>query len=152
MKSYISLILIICFFLLLTACISTGSSTVTRPASKSEPAESKPEKEEPAAAADTSVAEPQQLDRKEYSGAGEAKGSTFLNARNRAIMNAVHKAVVDIIGAANEEAGRAKLTETLYNTKNPNSFIFKDTLESSRKESLGNENWAYECTVVVNLV
>ncbi len=66
-------------------------------------------------------------------------------------MDAVRKSVIDLIGESNEEALKDKLTEVLYSTKNPNAFIFKDTLESTRKEHLGDNVWAYECKVDVNL-
>lgn len=87
----------------------------------------------------------------EYLGIGRAKGDTFLNARNEAIMNAVQKAVIDIIGKGKEEANRETLENTLYNTKDPNTFIHRDTLKSTRREMVADDDWLYECIVAVNM-
>jgi hypothetical protein len=67
-------------------------------------------------------------------------------------MDAVRKGVIDIIGSEREKANRPKLDEVLYNTKNPNAYIHKDTLQSTRKERVGEDEWVYECSVAVNLV
>ena len=123
----------------LGACVSTDSSTRKKSPPKAPP---KTEKKEPRV---------QELNRKQYDGIGQARGNTFLNARNRAIMDAVRKAVVELIGTDREKANSAKLEEVLYSTKNPNAYIYKDTLKSSRKERTGTDDWVYECTVDVNL-
>jgi hypothetical protein len=125
-------------FLVFSSCVSTDSST-------KETKEQRPEK------AEEEVKKAEVPDSKEYSGKGQAKGNTFLNARNKAVMDAVRKGVIDIIGAERENANRKKLDEVLYNTKNPNAYIFKDTLKSTRKERVGEDDWVYECTVTVNL-
>lgn len=123
----------------LGACVSTDSSR-----KKKSPPKEPPKTEE-------KVPTVQELNRKQYNGNGQAKGNTFLNARNRAIMNAVRNAVVELIGTDREKANSAKLEEVLYSTKNPNAYIFKETLKSSRKERVGTDDWVYECTVDVNL-
>ncbi len=92
-----------------------------------------------------------QPDRKEYQGAAEAKGDTFLAARNKAVMAAVQKAVVDMIGADRENANRKKLDEVLYTAANPNTYIYADTLKTVRRETRGEDNWYYELSVQVNL-
>jgi len=125
--------------LVLGACASTDGSR-----KKKSPPKEPPKTEEKAPTV-------QELDRKQYEGTAQAKGNTFLNARNRAIMNAVRKAVVELIGTDREKANFAKLEEILYTTKNPNAYIFKQTLKSSRKERVGTDDWIYECTVDVNL-
>ena len=123
----------------LGACVSTDSSK-----KKKSPPKEPPKTEE-------KVPTVQELNRKQYNGTGQAKGNTFLNARNRAIMNAVRKAVVELIGTDREKANSAKLEQVLYSTKNPNAYIYKQTLKSSRKERVGTDDWVYECTVDVNL-
>ncbi len=141
-RGFLIIMTTILFFL--GACASTGSSTKTKsPQKPPPPIEKKEEK-----ASGPTV---QELKRKQYAGTGQAKGNTFLNARNRAIMDAVRKAVIELIGAESEKANAAKLEEALYNTKNPNAYIFKETLESNRKELVGTDDWVYECTVDVNL-
>ncbi len=92
-----------------------------------------------------------QPDRKEYQGAAEAKGDTFLAARNKAVMAAVQKAVVDMIGADRESANRKKLDEVLYTTANPNTYVYADTVKTVRRETRGEDNWYYELSVQVNL-
>lgn len=145
MKKYILKVFILGIALVIASCVSSGEST-KKTTKREEPppaaAKPKPAPSKPAAA---------ELERKEYSGSGQAKGNTFLNARNIAIMNAVRGAVIDIIGAGKEKANQAKLAEVLYNTKNPNAFIFKDTLKSTRKDRVGEDEWLYDCTVDVNL-
>jgi hypothetical protein len=90
-------------------------------------------------------------DRREYQGAAEAKGDTFLAARNRAVMAAVQKAVIDMIGPQRESADRKKLDEVLYTAPNPNTYIYADTLKTVRREMRGENNWYYELSVQVNL-
>ena len=99
-----------------------------------------------------SAAKPSQSDRRQYFGAAEAKGNTFLNARNQAIMAAVKNAVVDIIGAGAEEANRSTLETGLYNTKSSNTFIHEDSIQNVKRETRGEDNWYYELSVDVNLV
>lgn len=118
---------IVLFCLLGLSCISTGAST-----------------QDPDGTEIT-------LKEGEYLGLGRAKGDTFLNARNEAIMNAVQKAVIDIIGKGKEETNRETLENTLYNTKDPNTFIHRDTLKSTRKEMVADGDWLYECIVAVNI-
>jgi hypothetical protein len=85
---------------------------------------------------------------KVYEGAG--KDASMLNARSFAIMDAVRKGVIDLIGVGNEKANQEKLRSVLYNTSNPNAYINKDTLETLRKDKVG-EEYLFEVRVVVNL-
>ena len=84
----------------------------------------------------------------EYEGSG--KNSSMLTAMNLAKMDAVRKAVIDMIGVANEQANQGKLNEVLYSTKNPNAYILADTYETTRKEKVG-DDYLFECRVAVNL-
>ena len=94
-------------------------------------------------AADKSVAPANRI----YQGAG--KSSSLIEAINLAKMDAVKKAVVDLIGVANEQANRDVLNGVLYNTKNPNAYIVKDTYKTLRKGKIG-DNYIIECEVAVN--
>lgn len=85
---------------------------------------------------------------KVYEGTG--KDSSMLKAMNDAKMDAVRKAVIDMIGVGNEKANREKLEEVLYNTKNPNAFIDTDTYETLRKDQSG-DDFLIDCRVAVNL-
>jgi len=85
---------------------------------------------------------------KVYEGAG--KDASMLNARSFAIMDAVRKAVIDLIGVGGEKANQEKLASVLYNTSNPNAYINKDTLETLRKDKVG-EDYLFEVRVAVNL-
>jgi hypothetical protein len=130
MKKCFSGILLAFLVILIVSCVSTGAATEslgkTTPKTK-------------------------ELDRKEYAGAAEKEGDTFLNARNAAVMDAVRKAVIDIIGAEQEEANREILDQFLYNTRDPNAYIYNETLEATRREIVSEDNWRYELTVDVNL-
>jgi len=84
----------------------------------------------------------------EYEGSG--KNSSMLTAMNQAKMDAVRKAVIDMIGVANEQANQGKLDEVLYSTKNPNAYILADTYETTRKEKVG-DDYIFECRVAVNV-
>jgi len=98
-------------------------------------------------AAEKSAAKPAPAE-KAYEGAG--KDASMLNARSFAIMDAVSKGVIDLIGVGNEKANQEKLRSVLYNTANPNAYINKDTLETLRKDKIG-EEYIFEIRVTVNL-
>jgi hypothetical protein len=85
---------------------------------------------------------------KVYEGAG--KDASMLNARSLAIMDAVRKGVIDLIGAANEKANQDKLKSVLYGTPNPNAFINKESLQTLRKDKIG-EDYIFEIRVAVNM-
>src|SRR5512137_363053 len=68
---------------------------------------------------------------KVYEGAG--RDESLLSAMNKAKMDAVRKAVVEMLGAAEERANRQTLERTVYNTKNPNAFVVNETLKVLRK-------------------
>ncbi len=119
----ISLILLTVF--LISSCATGGSAAESRP--------EKPKAEVPA--------------EKLYEGTGQ--DASMLKAMNKAKMDAVRKAVIDMIGAGNEKANRDKLEEVLYNTKNPNAFINTDTYETINKGKAG-EEYLIESRMAVN--
>ena len=83
-----------------------------------------------------------------YEGTGQ--DGSMLKAMNLAKMDAVRKAVIDMIGVGNERANQDKLQEVLYRTNNPNAFINTDTYETLRKDKVGND-FLIECRVAVKL-
>jgi hypothetical protein len=85
---------------------------------------------------------------KEYAGAG--RDPSLLGAMNRAKMDAVQKAVVDLIGAASEQANRETLSENLYGTRNPNAYVVNESFETTRKDRSG-EDYLVEGTVLVRM-
>ena len=85
---------------------------------------------------------------KVYEGAGQ--NESMLTAMNMAKMDAVRKAVIDMIGVANEQANQEKLQEVLYNTQNPNAFVNNDTFETLRKDKVG-EQYIFEARVAVKM-
>jgi hypothetical protein len=85
---------------------------------------------------------------KVYEGAGQSP--SMLNARSFAIMDAVRKGVIELIGVGSERANQEKLGSVLYNTPNPNAYIKKESLETLRKDKVG-ENYLFEIRVAVNM-
>jgi hypothetical protein len=85
---------------------------------------------------------------KVYEGAG--KDPSMLNARTYAIMDAVRKGVIELIGVDSERANRDKLKSVLYGTTNPNAFINKDSLQTLRKDRIG-QDFIFEIRVAVNM-
>jgi flagellar hook-basal body complex protein FliE len=127
-------ILIAAFAPLVLITLLAAMCATTAPA-PSQPAEQK-------AAAKPAPAE------KVYEGAG--KDTSMLNARTFAIMDAVRKGVIDLIGVANEKANQDKLKSVLYGTPNPNAFINKESLQTLRKDKIG-EDYIFEIRVAVNM-
>ncbi len=95
--------------------------------------------------AGTAAAMPEE---KVYEGAGQ--DASMLKAMNMAKMDAVRKAVIDLIGVANEQANQEKLQEVLYNTQNPNAFVNNDTFETLRKDKIG-DDYIFEARVAVKM-
>lgn len=75
-------------------------------------------------------------DRDYYSGTG--RDTSLLRAMNKAKMDAVRKAVNDILGADRAAMWESSLEENLYSTNNPNKYVFKGTMEGD-KDKFGNE-------------
>lgn len=75
----------------------------------------------------------------------------MLEAMNQCSVEAIKLAVVDIIGAEWAEKHNTQLNLVLYNTTNPNAYIFPDDTETTRKDRSG-EEYIFERRVMVNLV
>jgi hypothetical protein len=87
---------------------------------------------------------------KVYTGAGRAE--SLLAAMNAAKMDAVRKAVIDMIGVANERASSEKLQSVLYGTRNPNAYVVTDTMKTLRKDTDGQTgDYLFECSIAVRL-
>ena len=70
-----------------------------------------------------------------YYGAG--RGETLGTAMNAAKIDAVRNAVIDLIGEDAERGHAATLEEVLYSTRNPNRYVYNETMERLRSENLG---------------
>ena len=85
-----------------------------------------------------------------YEGAG--RGASLGEAINRAKMDAVRRAVVDLIGADAEAANAEALDRVLYSTRTPNAFVFNESMETLRRDgSLIDEDLYYEIRIRVNI-
>ena len=70
---------------------------------------------------------------RQYAGAGQ--DPSLIGAMNEAKMDAVRKAVIDLIGAPAEQANRETLAAKLYTTRNPNAYVVPESFETTRKDS-----------------
>ncbi len=68
---------------------------------------------------------------------GVGRGETLGTAMNAAKMDAVRNAVIDLIGEEAERRHEATLDEVLYSTRNPNRYVYNETMERLRSENLG---------------
>jgi hypothetical protein len=67
-------------------------------------------------------------------------------------MDAVRHAVIDLIGPGAEAANARKLAEVLYETGNPNAYVFTETMETTRKDgSLIEGKMNFELRIRVNV-
>jgi hypothetical protein len=83
------------------------------------------------------------------SGRGESLGVAIYNAK----IDAIRKAVIDIAGPSAEEQNRGQLEETLYTTRNPNAYVYNETMETLRRENVGTidqMDMIYEIQIRVN--
>lgn len=83
------------------------------------------------------------------SGRGESLGVAIYNAK----IDAIRKAVIDIAGPSAEEQNRRQLEETLYATRNPNAYVYNETMETLRRENVGTidqMDMIYEIQIRVN--
>lgn len=81
------------------------------------------------------------------------RGTTFGTAMNDAKMQAVRSFVIDELGEDIEERNYDLLEEVLYGTRNPNQFVFNETMETFRRENVGsfeNPDYVYELEIQVN--
>ncbi len=83
---------------------------------------------------------------------GTGHGETLGEAMNAAKIDAVRKAVIDLIGAQAEAAQARELDEVLYSTRNPNAYVYNDTMETLRRDgSLIEGDLRYEIRIRVNV-
>ena len=83
---------------------------------------------------------------------GVGRGASLGTAVNTAKMDAVRNAVIDLIGADAERAHAARLDDVLYSTRNPNAFVFNETMETLRRDgSLAAGDLVYEIRIRVNV-
>lgn len=91
-------------------------------------------------------------DRSEYY-AGSGRGAGLAEAMNAAKMDAVRNAVVDMIGVEAERTNSRVLQDVLYSTRNPNLYVYNETMERTRRENLGsidNMDMIFEIVIRVN--
>jgi hypothetical protein len=125
MKLIRILTLFLLLFTVLTGCSSGGSSS------------------------DQRVASPGAQEVFTGSGRGESLGVAIYNAK----IDAIRKAVIDIAGPSAEEQNRRQLEETLYTTRNPNAYVYNETMETLRRENVGTidqMDMVYEIQIRVN--
>ena len=85
-----------------------------------------------------------------YVGAG--RGETLGDAMNAAKMDAVRRAVIDLIGEQAEAAQARELEDVLYSTRSPNAYVYNDTMETLRRDgSLIDGDLIYEIRIRVNV-
>lgn len=85
---------------------------------------------------------------RQYAGAGQ--DPSLIGAMNEAKMDAVRKAVIDLIGAPAEQANRETLTGKLYATRNPNAYVVPESFATTKKDKLG-EDYLVEGRVLVRM-
>lgn len=91
-----------------------------------------------------------ELSREVYTGAGQ--GESLGEAINAAKMDAVRKAVVDLIGTEAEAAQADELEEVLYSTRTPNAYVYNESMETIRRDgSLIEGDLRYEIRIRVNV-
>ena len=81
------------------------------------------------------------------------RGATFGTAMNDAKMQAVRLFVIDELGEGTEERNHDLLEEVVYGTRNPNQFVFNETMETFRRENIGtfdDPDYIYELRIQVN--
>jgi hypothetical protein len=99
-----------------------------------------------------SISSPGRSIPEEYTGSGRSE--SLLQAVNEAKMDAVRKAVIQIIGSEAEARQRDVLQDVLYGTSNPNQYVFSDSMETLRRENLGTideMDMIYEIRIKVNI-
>lgn len=86
-----------------------------------------------------------------YEGVG--RGNSLGPAMSAAKVDAIRKATEDILGEATATAYEQQLVEVLYSTRNPNAYVYPETMETLRKENVGtidNMQMVYEIRIRVN--
>jgi hypothetical protein len=86
-----------------------------------------------------------------YEGAG--RGESLGPAMSAAKIDAIRKATEDILGPATAANQEETLEEVLYSTRNPNAYLYPETMETLRKENVGtidDMEMVYEIRIRVN--
>jgi hypothetical protein len=68
-------------------------------------------------------------------------------------IDAIRKAVIDIVGPSVEQQNQQQLQETLYTTRNPNAYVYNETMQTLRRENVGTidqMDMIYEIQIRVN--
>jgi len=102
---------------------------------------------------DSSPAGAAAADRSDYY-EGSGRGAGLAEAMNAAKMDAVRNAVIDMIGAEAERSNSRVLQDVLYSTRNPNLYVYNETMERTRRENLGsidNMDMIFEIVIRVNM-
>lgn len=101
---------------------------------------------------DGSSSAPAAEGRSEYY-AGSGRGAGLAEAMNAAKMDAVRNAVIDMIGVEAERTNSRVLQDVLYSTRDPNQYVYNETMERTRRENLGsidNMDMIFEIVIRVN--
>ena len=81
---------------------------------------------------------------------GKGQGPSQIEAMNAAKMDAVQKAVVEMIGVASEAAHQQELGSAIYNTGNANNFVQNETMKVLDKVQNG-DVWTVELMIQADL-
>ena len=65
------------------------------------------------------------------SGRGDSLGVAIYNAK----IDAIRNAVIDIVGPSVEQQNQALLEDSLYTTRNPNAYVYNETMQTIRREN-----------------
>ncbi|HUX13239.1 MAG TPA: DUF6175 family protein [Spirochaetia bacterium] len=85
--------------------------------------------------------------------AGTGENPSFGEAINAAKIDAIRKAVIQLIGQQAEQTNQDRIRRALYETRNPNAFVYLDSMQTVRKENLGSidkPDFLYEIRIRVN--
>lgn len=69
--------------------------------------------------------------------AGTGQSDSLLKAINLAKMDAVRRLVQSEIGASAEQANQAKIKQAIYDSPNPNQYVYNESMQIGRKDNLG---------------
>ena len=81
---------------------------------------------------------------------GKGQGNSQIEAMNAAKMDAVRKAVVEMVGVASEAAHQQELGAAIYNSGNANNFVKNETMQVLDKIQNG-DVWTVELMVQADL-
>ena len=81
---------------------------------------------------------------------GKGQGATQIEAMNAAKMDAVKKAVAEMIGIASEAAHQQELGASIYNTGSANNFVQNETMRMLDKAQNG-DVWTVELMIQADL-